>query len=477
MSNQKDIDFLIAKGFSGSLTQMSYDYLLAETGLTGADRTHMFQKYLIDRGFTGEATSDLLQNAASFHGKGSVTGLHNDIGIFAMLPVPLLQMKLVSDLLLTHGTGVATFTRSTTGTFVDKDDGLVKTAAIDAARFEQNGVLIEGASTNLLLRSEEFDNAAWSKNDTSVSANATTAPDGTNTADKIIESATTAFHSIAQSVTLSGSTQHTFSFFAKAAENTTIAIQLSPNSGWVGTASPNAQLNLATNAVLSQSGGVDNISITPAAFGFSKITLTATTEAVPGATSVNIFNDSLTSFLGDGVSGYFLWGAQIEQLPFASSYIKTVASTVTKTDEDTDIDAANMPAPTADYTVSMEVDAIGFDSGLSQVLFNIAGETSRRVAWNTTTGAIEATHGAVTSVSTSTFVAGDRVKISFVVDATNQTLYINGIQEDQDAKGTVTGTATAINIGHQGGVNQAFSHIKPLRIHDVALIALQVADL
>ena len=68
--------------------------------------------------------------------------------ISVFLPQPLCFMPLSNDLSLSPGVGVATFTRSTTGTYVDKVDGLVKTAAIDAARFEQNGVLIEGGKVN-----------------------------------------------------------------------------------------------------------------------------------------------------------------------------------------------------------------------------------------------------------------------------------------------------------------------------------------
>jgi hypothetical protein len=45
-------------------------------------------------------------------------------------------------------------------------------------------VLIEGARTNLLLRSQEFDNASWTKRGTAaITANAIAAPDGALTAD------------------------------------------------------------------------------------------------------------------------------------------------------------------------------------------------------------------------------------------------------------------------------------------------------
>ena len=125
-----------------------------------------------------------------------------------------------------------TFTRASTATFVGSN-GLIQTAASGAPRFDHNpatgeslGLLVEGARTNLLLRSEEFDNAYWGKTRSSVTANATTSPAGTLTADKLIED-TTASNShqlVVSPVTASGI--YTCSVYAKAAERTQAAIRL-----------------------------------------------------------------------------------------------------------------------------------------------------------------------------------------------------------------------------------------------------------
>src|SRR5690606_5381998 len=85
-----------------------------------------------------------------------------------------------------------TFTRASEGTYFDSA-GTQQTAAVNEPRvdydpltLELRGLLVEEQRTNLLLRSQEFDNASWSKVSSSVSANAAVAPDGTLTADKII---------------------------------------------------------------------------------------------------------------------------------------------------------------------------------------------------------------------------------------------------------------------------------------------------
>ena len=90
-----------------------------------------------------------------------------------------------------------TFTRSTTGSYYNSA-GVLSTAAINAPRFDYDpvtlesvGLLIEESRTNLLTYSEQFDNAVWTKSNASITANAIIAPDGTLTADKLVEDGVT----------------------------------------------------------------------------------------------------------------------------------------------------------------------------------------------------------------------------------------------------------------------------------------------
>jgi hypothetical protein len=61
--------------------------------------------------------------------------------------------------------------------------------------------LLEPQRTNLVLRSEEFDNASWGKINATITANATASPSGVINADKIVESNTTTFHGIIINIT------------------------------------------------------------------------------------------------------------------------------------------------------------------------------------------------------------------------------------------------------------------------------------
>lgn len=74
---------------------------------------------------------------------------------------------------------------------------------VSYASLSRCGLVDNGA--NMLLRSDEFGNASWTKSACSVGADAATAPDGTSTADSIIEDGTTAFHYAQQGLTVPSS--------------------------------------------------------------------------------------------------------------------------------------------------------------------------------------------------------------------------------------------------------------------------------
>ncbi len=402
------------------------------------------------------------------------------LAIGPSVPRAILDMPLAGDLSLRRGTGSATFTRSTIGTFVDRIDGLVKTAAIDAARFEQNGILIEGASDNLLSRSEEFDNAAWGKTRSSISANAVTAPDGAITADKLVEDSTaSSTHLITRFIgSLTASQDHTFSFFAQKAGRDKIRVQLA--SGGNG-GQADFDLTAGTTSGLANLGTGTAVRASITVIGdFFRCQLTVNSTNTSYNNSV-LLRDAAgnATYNGDGTSGIFLWGAQLEQLPFASSYIKTVASTVTRTADNLSIDAANIPAPTLDYSVSATVETFGANGSSPEGIFNVEGETFRFLRADSGAAAFSSRHGATVLSDTPNITNIEKVVMTADISdtTTGQKIYRDGILAASGAITAVTGTATSISIGKRAATDPLFGHIKDFRIFDVALTAPQVRPL
>jgi hypothetical protein len=176
----------------------------------------------------------------------------------------------------TDGTGDLTFSR-----------------ASSATRVQSNG-LIEKVRTNLVLYSEQFNNASWPKlNSATVTANTSVAPDGTTTADTLTLT-TNISSSIYQTITIVS--QLTFSVYAKVASGT-----------------KNFRLRF------DRPTAIESADFT-ATTTWQRFTFTATTT---GSGNIYIINDS-TGTAGDLI----IWGAQLETGDIATDYIPTTTAAV-----------------------------------------------------------------------------------------------------------------------------------------------------
>jgi hypothetical protein len=204
----------------------------------------------------------------------------------------------------------------------------------DPVTLAPKGLLIEEQRTNLLLRSEEFDNASWTKLNTTITANSSVSPDGTVDADTLVETTATGVHRISQSFTPSATGSFTSSIVGKASTRNWLAIQND-----FGSNNTTQLFNLSTGALGTQSGAGGTATIRSLGNGWYRCTLTTTTSTT-NAGACNIYvssGDNINSYAGDGTSGLFIYGAQLEVGAFATSYIPTVASQVTRA-----VDSASM---------------------------------------------------------------------------------------------------------------------------------------
>jgi hypothetical protein len=213
---------------------------------------------------------------------------------------------------------------------------LVKTSAINTARYNYNPMnlklapklLLEPAATNLLVYSESFDNGAWVKYNSAITANATTAPDGTLTADKLVENNTTDRHLVYTGATIA-STAITFSVYVKAGERTEFNIDsyegITPSNPFI------SKFNLSTLVATKQNASTADATITAVGNGWYRCSVTTITAPLV-ATSfyITLSKDSTTNYAGDGTSGIYIWGAQLEVGATATSYIPTTSSQVTR---------------------------------------------------------------------------------------------------------------------------------------------------
>jgi hypothetical protein len=183
-------------------------------------------------------------------------------------------------------------------------------------------LLLEPQRTNLALQSESFDNVSWIKSNSSVTANTTTSPDGNTTADSLIENTSSGLHFVYQSVGIAGT--YTLSFYVKANTRNWVYITM-----FDGIADRGAFFNVSTGVVGNIDSGV-TASIQSVGNGWYRCIVTATNLAVFSSSCQLATANGTRSYTGDGTSGLFIWGAQLEQGAYPTTYIPTTTASATR---------------------------------------------------------------------------------------------------------------------------------------------------
>jgi hypothetical protein len=274
------------------------------------------------------------------------------------------------------------------GRYQRESDGVLRSVGTDVPRSEHwiDGVrtwLLEGQRTNGWTYSEQLDNAVWSKGRVTISANATTAPDGVATADKVVEDTQTGAHFVGRVTgTIADSTLQATSFFGKAAERSWVRVVAFHKDG----TATSSWINLSTGATGTVSAS-HTLRVHEIGSGWYRVEYVW--NSLSGATTpvVEIHmatGDGVTSYTGDGASGLYLWGLQFEaNQPLATSYIPTAGSSVGRNAESAPVAFPYAPQEMTVYcrfveqgtlqTTSARLFQIGGGSGAAFIVLRSGG--------------------------------------------------------------------------------------------------------
>lgn len=261
-----------------------------------------------------------------------------------------------------------TFSRADTSTCATECDrgALLHTAAANMLRIEWRDLdgdgiretptlLQEAGRANGWTKSEQLDDAVWTKNGVTIVADNSPAPDGVTSADYVKESALDEFHFVSRATpALTDNTLSTVSGFFRPSTgsrwfrfvtidkgNLQRSTWFNPSAGQVGT-KDSGHTAFIEGPFTGPSG-------TPYyRFGVSFNSATGATG--PAVQLILATANNGGQYLGDGASGLLIWGLQFEvDQPFPSSYLKTTTAAVTRVAE-----ATTVPynwGPSADLTV------------------------------------------------------------------------------------------------------------------------------
>ena len=228
---------------------------------------------------------------------------------FPMGAAPTLNMDFAGTAALPP---YVTFSRGTNATYVDSLGNIAY------------------APSNLLTYSEQFDNAAWSKARASVTANSIAAPNNTLTADTLVEDTTASNTHLAfsSSITASAGTIYTYTIYAKAAGRSWLNIQIGTGTEAYGSLVPFCFFNITDGSIgtFANCTGVATL----VGNGWYRCVLTAIATTVASTTNMRLkLAESSTSdsYTGDGVSGLYIWGAQLNLdglQPYNSTTVKNL---------------------------------------------------------------------------------------------------------------------------------------------------------
>lgn len=367
-----------------------------------------------------------------------------------------------------------TFTRASSATYYNSS-GILTTAGNNVPRFDYDpatlllkGLLIEASATNQVINSVMSTSgtsfaSGWATGGTgnvTVSANAITAPDGTLTATKLLDTITSGTH-LAVNVIAEGNVAITFSAYFKAAEYTQIQIEFTDQTtggpcffytltgngtvtnitGAAGSASPGGSLGSWT----SPSGTIQKINN-----GWYRCTLTCTKGAgTNGVPLIALDNGTggtpSATFAGTGTSGVYVWGSQQEVNPFATSLMPTAGSTATRATDFAPV--TNLPwFNAASGTIVANIITEG--SAVGGVFSFDDGSTNNRVDYRNSQGFGMITGSGVSvTVNSGNFTPGVPSKIGVNYSAAYATSSLNGSTPSHTGAVTLPVGVTTLNIG------------------------------
>ena len=366
-----------------------------------------------------------------------------------------------------------TWTRSTTGTYIDRY-GVLQAASIDEPREEKEGFLIEGASTNITLQSEDF-STTWTQSLATISSNSTVAPDGAVTADKLIPNNGVSNGSFRQVITTTGGEAVYCSVFAKADAFTNISFFIDTGSIFASISVDLSDGSFSTSSAASN-GRVDSL-----ADGWLRCSFSADIDV--GHTAPLVILECTDA--GNATDGVWFWGAQVET-NFRSSYIKTTASSVTRATDIVNYTATNnMGLLSGNNTIVADVGATSGTTLANSRIINV--KASGSTTDNQRAIALQGSN----QLNLITFSGEVQSGATFTADALGVVVSVANFDTDTlDAysEGSLSGSIsmaasvfasvipeTISFIANSSGVTQDIStHIKDFRVYDFALNADEV---
>jgi hypothetical protein len=340
-------------------------------------------------------------------------------------------------------------------------------------------ILAEPQRTNLFEYSESFNNIEWSRSSVTVVDNSSQSPDGTNNASLMYPSSSGDFRYIHNS-TIDSNSIYTISAFVKASGKNVVWFYINSGSqnGYIY-----YDLSDETTQVVPGSAGTPTATITSYGNDWYKISFTTGTAFAIGSGSGIGVSDAKgdPAVTANGTDGVLVWGLQLEAGSYATSYIPTSGSTVTRNKDIFSRDGIGSLINSTEGVLFVEMAALSND-GTFRIISLTDGGTTNRVSliYNTLNNSIR-----VMVVSTSTvFDTSNSVtstldfhKIAIKWKLNDFAVWIDGVEVATDTSGNAPVGLDRIVFDVGNGTLDFYGKVKQLQVYNTSLSDEQLLQL
>ena len=365
-----------------------------------------------------------------------------------------------------NGKGDFTFTRNSEATRIN-ENGIIETMGVDVPRIDHTdggcpSLLLEPASTNLITYSEDFGATDWVKTNASITTNTTTSPITSSlTADTFKK--TSAVNTVCEvkQTPYQNTGNHTLSIYIKTIDATSVLLRLDAAGN-----SCNSTFTFSTKTFASSGANFVSSSYEELSNGWFKLSL------VGNITSI-AFNSAITMYSNALGESMYLWGAQLEALSYATSYIPTDGTAVTRAAEVCNGAGDASTFNSAEGVLFIESSLlIDDDSNKYISLTDTADENKVQIDFDYSSSRIQyvvISDSVVYCNIKLTYVGTNTDKIAVKWKVNDFAIWINGVEVGTDTSGSAPISLDTLKFSSSSGGNNFEGNVKQLQVFKTAL--------
>jgi hypothetical protein len=343
-------------------------------------------------------------------------------------------------------------------------------------------LLLEGQRTNLVTYSEQLDNAWWQKVNVTINSNNIVSPDGTQNADALVDDTTYGVHRVNTSnINIVSGNSYSFSGFVKS--GSVDFLHISPSSGQFS--SDNTTVINMSNGTLVSKEHTGPVSIIDFGNGWYRfeITLTAISSSLYSKQYYNPSSSSTSPiYTGTNEISCYMWGMQVEQGSYPTSYIPTSGTSVTRVGDVCEGAGDATIFNDSEGCLFVEIAALA-DDLTSRVISLNDGSTNNRVIvlYQTITSAIRVIVSSGGSIefdsNTQNYDITNFNKIALKYKENDFALWINGTEVSTDTSGLTPIGLNNLEFNNANGTSNFFGKCKQLIYFNEALTDTELEEL